>query len=105
MFRHQDTVRVAALNAVINLLLAEQLCNKDGLYSLQDSSSQASCSQQGEMACSMGSGSLFQELSGLMQRCLYQQVLICSLKQCFCLCVLVFHCWSYVSGKSKRGHV
>ncbi|KAG4182730.1 hypothetical protein ERO13_A09G063000v2 [Gossypium hirsutum] len=72
VFRREDTVRVAATNSIIELILAEKQPNGDGLFSLQDSSSQASCSQQADIPCSMG-GDLFQELSALLQRCLYQQ--------------------------------
>ncbi|KAJ4843074.1 hypothetical protein Tsubulata_042019 [Turnera subulata] len=72
MFRREDTVRLAAANAIINLLLAEKQSKREGPVSLQDSSSQASCSQQAEIPHGMGRG-LFQELSGLLQRCLYQQ--------------------------------
>ncbi|KAJ0034471.1 hypothetical protein Pint_24485 [Pistacia integerrima] len=71
MFRREDTVRLAATNAIINLILAEKQSKTDGLSSFQDSSSQASCSQQ-EIPRSTGGG-LFQELSALLQRCLYQQ--------------------------------
>lgn len=74
VFRREDTVRVAATNSIIELILAEKQPNGDGLFSLQDSSSQASCSQQADIPCSMG-GDLFQELSALLQRCLYQPVL------------------------------
>lgn len=73
MFRREDTIRVAATNAIIDLILAEKQFKKDGAYSFQDSSSQASSSQQAEIPYSVGAG-LFQELSGLLQRCLYQQV-------------------------------
>ncbi|XP_059632748.1 uncharacterized protein LOC132275304 [Cornus florida] len=72
MFRQEDTVRFAATTAIIELILTEKQSRKDGPYSFQESSSQASCSQQAEIPCGMGSG-LFQELSGLLQRCLYQQ--------------------------------
>ncbi|XP_039020727.1 Fanconi anemia group I protein [Hibiscus syriacus] len=71
-FRREDTVRVAATNSIIELILAEKQPKEGGLFSLQDSSSQASCSQQADIPCSMG-GDLFQELSALLQRCLYQQ--------------------------------
>ncbi|KAK2645650.1 hypothetical protein Ddye_020845 [Dipteronia dyeriana] len=71
MFRREDAVRLAATNAIIDLILAEKQAKKDGLFSFQDSSSQASCSQQ-EIPHSTGAG-LFQELSALLQRCLYQQ--------------------------------
>ncbi|KAJ9699622.1 hypothetical protein PVL29_005473 [Vitis rotundifolia] len=72
MFRREDTVRIAAINAIIDLVLAEKQSKRDGPYSFQDSSSQASSSQQAEIPCSLGAG-LFQELSGLLQRCLCQQ--------------------------------
>ncbi|KAA8548947.1 hypothetical protein F0562_000631 [Nyssa sinensis] len=72
MFRQEDTVRLAATTAIIDLILAEKQSKRDGPFSFQESSSQASCSQQAEIPCGMGS-SLFQELSGLLQRCLYQQ--------------------------------
>ncbi|XP_050217194.1 uncharacterized protein LOC126668035 [Mercurialis annua] len=68
MFRQEDAIRLAATNAIISVILAE----KQAKSSFQDSSSQASCSQQTEMPCSYG-GDLFHELSGLLQRCLYQQ--------------------------------
>lgn len=74
MFRREETVRIAATSGLIDLILAEKQSKRDGPLSFQDSSSQASCSQQAEMPCSLGQG-LFQELSGLLQRCLYQQVL------------------------------
>lgn len=73
MFRREDTVRVAATNSIIDLILAEKQPKRDGLFSFQDSSSQASCSQQADIPCSMGEG-LFQELSALLQRCFHQQV-------------------------------
>ncbi|KAF5452322.1 hypothetical protein F2P56_027331 [Juglans regia] len=72
MFRREDTVRIAATSGLIDLILAEKQSKRDGPLSFQDSSSQASCSQQAEMPCSLGQG-LFQELSGLLQRCLHQQ--------------------------------
>ena len=73
MFRREDSVRVAATNCIISLILAEKQRKRDGPLSFQESSSQASCSQQAEIPCTTGA-SLFQELSGLFQRCLYQQV-------------------------------
>ncbi|KAJ9181895.1 hypothetical protein P3X46_005941 [Hevea brasiliensis] len=73
MFKREDAVRLAATNAIISVLLAEKQSTRDGLFSLQDSSSQASCSQQAEIPCSYSSGGLFQELSGLLHRCLYLQ--------------------------------
>ncbi|KAJ4968206.1 hypothetical protein NE237_014907 [Protea cynaroides] len=72
MFRREETVRIAATNAIIDLLLSEKQSKRDGSDSFQASSSQASCSQQAELPCVMGMG-LFQELSGLLQRCLSQQ--------------------------------
>ncbi|XP_057484822.1 uncharacterized protein LOC130771247 [Actinidia eriantha] len=71
MFSREDSVRLAATNAIIDLILAEKQSKTDGPYSFQESSSQASSSQQAEMSCGMGAG-LFQELSGLLQRCFYQ---------------------------------
>ncbi|XP_057957699.1 uncharacterized protein LOC131150775 isoform X2 [Malania oleifera] len=72
MFRREDAVRLAATNAIVSLLLAEKKFKRDTLYSFQESSSQASCSQQAEIPCNR-SNVLFQELNGLLQRCLYQQ--------------------------------
>lgn len=77
MFRREDTIRLAATDAVIHLILAEKQSKKDDLLSFQESSSQASSSQQSEIPYNVGGG-LFQELSGLLQRCLYQQVLYLS---------------------------
>ncbi|KAJ6355816.1 hypothetical protein OIU78_004028 [Salix suchowensis] len=72
MFRREDAVRLSATNAIFNLILAEKEATREGSFSFQDSSSQASCSQHAEIPCIMDGG-LFQELSGLLQRCLYQQ--------------------------------
>ncbi|KAL5701318.1 hypothetical protein ACHQM5_026665 [Ranunculus cassubicifolius] len=72
LFRREDTVRLAATNAIVNLILAEKQSNKDVISSFQESSSQASCSQQVDIPCGLRRG-LFQELSGLLQRCLSQQ--------------------------------
>ncbi|KAL4273754.1 hypothetical protein GQ457_13G015030 [Hibiscus cannabinus] len=74
VFRREDTVHVAATNSIIELILAEKQPKGDGLFSVQDSSSQASCSQQADIPCSMG-GDLFQEMIALLQRCLYQQAI------------------------------
>ncbi|CAL5393296.1 unnamed protein product [Camellia sinensis] len=72
MFNREESVRIAATNAIINLILAEKQSKSDGPCSFQESSSQASSSQQAEIpGCGMGAD-LFQELSGLLQRCLYQ---------------------------------
>ncbi|XP_077218685.1 fanconi anemia group I-like protein [Tasmannia lanceolata] len=73
MFRREDTVRIAATNAIIAVIVAEKLCKSNELNSMQESSSQASCSQQADMPCGMGI-SLFNDLSGLLRRCLSQQV-------------------------------
>lgn len=76
MFRQEEAIRLAATNAIINLILTEKQSKRDGPFSFQESSSQASSSQQAQLPCCVGS--LFQELSGLLQRCLYQQVLLIS---------------------------
>ncbi|XP_060197754.1 uncharacterized protein LOC132626781 isoform X1 [Lycium barbarum] len=72
LFRREDSIRLAASSSIVNLILAEKQSTKDGPFSCQDSSSQASSSQQAEVFRALGS-SLFQELNGLLQRCLYQQ--------------------------------
>ncbi|OVA13446.1 Fanconi anemia group I protein [Macleaya cordata] len=72
MFRREETVRLAATNAIINLILVESQSKRDRMNALQDSSSQASSSQQAEIQCEIRSG-LFQEMSGLLRRCLCQQ--------------------------------
>uniref|UniRef100_M1ASV5 Fanconi anemia group I protein n=1 Tax=Solanum tuberosum TaxID=4113 RepID=M1ASV5_SOLTU len=72
MFRQEDSIRLAATSSIVNLILAEKQSTKDGSFSCQDSSSQASSSQQAEVFRALGS-SLFQELNGLLQRCLFQQ--------------------------------
>ncbi|KAG5632934.1 hypothetical protein H5410_004651 [Solanum commersonii] len=72
MFRQEDSIRLAATGSIVNLILAEKQSTKDGSFSCQDSSSQASSSQQAEVFRALGS-SLFQELNGLLQRCLFQQ--------------------------------
>lgn len=74
MFRQEETVRLAATNAIIDLILAEKQSKKGSWIAFQDSSSQASCSQQSETRGIIREG-LFQELNGLLQRCLYQQVM------------------------------
>lgn len=107
MFRREDAVRFAATNAIIDLILAEKQSKTDGSFSLQDSSSQASCSQQ-EIPRSTGCG-LFQELSALLQRCLYQQVLLCQ----SWISIFFFQfiepsslsCWIVRLGKSQGSHV
>ncbi|KAL3626536.1 hypothetical protein CASFOL_030085 [Castilleja foliolosa] len=72
MFRRESSVRLAAVSAIFDLILAEKQSKTDGLFSFQESSSQASSSQQAEVLCPTRED-LFQELSGLLQRCLYQQ--------------------------------
>ncbi|KAH6769676.1 hypothetical protein C2S52_014479 [Perilla frutescens var. hirtella] len=72
MFRRENSVRFAACSAIFDLLLAEKQSKPDGLFSFQESSSLASCSQQAEESHA-SRADLFQELSGLLQRCLYQQ--------------------------------
>lgn len=78
MFRREDTVRVAATKVIADLILAEKQAKRDGSFTFQDSSSQASSSQHTEMSCIVR-GNLFTELNGLLQRCLYQQVSFSSL--------------------------
>lgn len=73
MFRREDSVRYAAIHSILDLVLGEKQSQRDDTFSLQESSSQASCSQQAENLCAAGCV-LFLELNGLLQRCLYQQV-------------------------------
>lgn len=73
MFRREDSIRAAAVTSVFDLIMSEKHSKTNGLFLNQDSSSQASCSQQAEAVCGM-EGNLFQQLMGLLQRCLYQQV-------------------------------
>ncbi|KAK4742659.1 hypothetical protein SAY87_000660 [Trapa incisa] len=72
MFRREDTIRLAAVTSVVDLILADKKSKIDGPFSCQDSSSDPSSSQQAEIQPST-KGDLFQELIGLLQRCLYQQ--------------------------------
>nr|GMD31566.1 Fanconi anemia group I protein [Ipomoea batatas] len=72
MFRREDSVRYAAIHSILDLVLGEKQSQRDDTFSLQESSSQASCSQQAENLCAAGCV-LFLELNGLLQRCLYQQ--------------------------------
>ncbi|KAI0510346.1 hypothetical protein KFK09_010947 [Dendrobium nobile] len=71
MFRREDAVRSAAASTIIDLILEENRSKRND--SFQESSSQASCSQQAESFCRT-EGCLFQELNGLLRRCLTQQV-------------------------------
>lgn len=73
LFKKEDDVRAAAISVVIELIIAEKRYNSHSMNSMQDSSSQASCSQQADLSCGPGSN-LFQDLSGLLRRCLSQQV-------------------------------
>ncbi|KAK6930181.1 FANCI solenoid 2 domain [Dillenia turbinata] len=72
MFGREDTVRLAAINAIISLILVDMQLKSSDPNPFQDSTSQASCSQQADIPCNKGVG-LFHELGGLLQRCLYQQ--------------------------------
>ncbi|KAJ0979783.1 hypothetical protein J5N97_015257 [Dioscorea zingiberensis] len=72
MFRKEDAVRLAATSAVIDLILTEKKLKRNSASSVQESSSQASCSQQADIHCETKEG-LFQGLSGLLRRCLSQQ--------------------------------
>ncbi|VFQ94694.1 unnamed protein product [Cuscuta campestris] len=72
MFRREDSVRYAAISSIIDLVLGEKQHQRADTFSLQESSSQASCSQQAEVLCAAESG-LFLELNGSLQRCFYQQ--------------------------------
>ncbi|KAF3632548.1 putative 12-oxophytodienoate reductase 1-like [Capsicum annuum] len=61
MFRQEDSICLDATSSIVNLILAEKQSKTDGPFSCQDSSSQASSSQQAEVFRALGS-SLFQEL-------------------------------------------
>ncbi|CAL4922562.1 unnamed protein product [Urochloa decumbens] len=70
MFKREDMVRIAATNAIVELIIAESRKNEANPF--EDSSSQPSSSQHPETQLEFGRG-LFQELSGLLRRCLSQQ--------------------------------
>lgn len=72
MFKREDAVRIAATNAIVELIVTESKYRKNDANPFQDSSSQASSSQQPEIHREV-CGDLFQELSGLLRRCLSQQ--------------------------------
>ncbi|KAI3505106.1 hypothetical protein L1887_27015 [Cichorium endivia] len=72
MFRQEDQIRLAAAEAIIDLILAEKISKKNMPCSYQESSSQASSSQQPQTPRGIVND-LFKELSSLLQRCLYQQ--------------------------------
>lgn len=73
MFRQEDQIRLAAAGAIIDLILADKKSKQNMPSSYQESSSQASSSQQPQITRGI-SNDLFKELSSLLQRCLYQQV-------------------------------
>ncbi|KAF8721089.1 hypothetical protein HU200_023505 [Digitaria exilis] len=71
MFKREDMVRIAATNAIVELIIAD--IRKSEANPFEDSSSsQPSSSQQPETHLEFGRG-LFQELSGLLRRCLSQE--------------------------------
>uniref|UniRef100_A0A453I4E8 Uncharacterized protein n=1 Tax=Aegilops tauschii subsp. strangulata TaxID=200361 RepID=A0A453I4E8_AEGTS len=72
MFKRADAVRIAATNAIVELIVTESEYRKNEANPFQDSSSQPSSSQQPEIHREVGV-ELFQELSGLLRRCLSQQ--------------------------------
>uniref|UniRef100_J3LNM5 FANCI solenoid 4 domain-containing protein n=2 Tax=Oryza brachyantha TaxID=4533 RepID=J3LNM5_ORYBR len=72
MFKREDDVRIAATNAIVQLIIMENKYRKNEANPFQDSSSQPSSSQQPEAHLEIGGG-LFQELSGLLRRCFSQQ--------------------------------
>ncbi|KAF8021796.1 hypothetical protein BT93_G2051 [Corymbia citriodora subsp. variegata] len=73
MFRREDTILLAATSAIFDLILVDKQ-SYDNLP-FQDSSSQASCSQQAEAFSCMG-GTLYQELIGVMYARLVKLVLV-----------------------------
>lgn len=73
MFKREESVRVSATKAIIDLILIQTgFCRSDPNWIL-DSSSQASSSQQVEVNSGLHKR-LFEDLSGLLRRCLSQQV-------------------------------
>ncbi|KAI4996215.1 hypothetical protein ZWY2020_046806 [Hordeum vulgare] len=72
MFKREDDVRIAATNAIVELIVTENEYRKNEANPFQDSSNQPSSSQQPEIHRKVGV-ELFQELSGLLRRCLSQQ--------------------------------
>ncbi|KAL4565776.1 hypothetical protein LXL04_029881 [Taraxacum kok-saghyz] len=72
MFRQEDQIRLAAAGAIIDLILAEKKSKQNMPCHYQESSSQASSSQQPHIPHGIGND-LFKELSSLLQRCLFQQ--------------------------------
>lgn len=92
MFKREDMVRIAATNAMVELIIAD--IRKSEANPFEDSStSQPSSSQQPETHLEFGRG-LFQELSGLLCRCLSQEVSVLSL--CCTMQLLFF----FISSKT-----
>ncbi|MQM05472.1 hypothetical protein Taro_038280 [Colocasia esculenta] len=58
MFRREDAIRLAATSAIVNLILADARRKQNNLNSFEESSSQASCSQQVDAPCKIGAGML-----------------------------------------------
>lgn len=73
MFRREEPVRVAATKAMMDLILIQSGFCRSDLNQILDSSSQASSSQQVEVNSGLCKR-LFEDLSGLLRRCLSQQV-------------------------------
>ncbi|CAN6306702.1 unnamed protein product [Urochloa humidicola] len=73
MFKREDMVRIAATNAIVELIIAESRKNEANPF--EDSSSQPGSSQHPETHLEFDRG-LFQELSGLLRRCLSQQTTV-----------------------------
>ncbi|KAJ4764510.1 Fanconi anemia group I protein [Rhynchospora pubera] len=73
MFKREESVRVAATKAIVDLILIQSGFCKSYPSRILDSSSQASSSQQIEVNSGL-SKRLFDDLSGLLRRCLSQQV-------------------------------
>jgi Fanconi anemia group I protein len=72
MFGREEAARMAATRAIIDLIISEKQSPSIDSESFP-SSSQASCSQQTKLPGPVGLN-LFQELKGLLRRCLSQQV-------------------------------
>ncbi|KAG9443921.1 hypothetical protein H6P81_015261 [Aristolochia fimbriata] len=72
MFRKEESVRAAATNAIIDIILTGKGSSSSDMSFLQDSSSQASSSQQCHVPYEAGTD-LFHQMNGLLRRCLSQQ--------------------------------
>ncbi|XP_068658858.1 uncharacterized protein [Aristolochia californica] len=72
MFRKEESVRVAATNAIIDIIITGKGSSNSDLNFLQDSSSQASSSQQCHVPYVVWPN-LFHQMSGLLRGCLSQQ--------------------------------